>query len=131
MKTVGVHHLGTGAAAAVLLTVIVACAGTSPRYGAATPDDDADGRRLRTGAVATMASHEMAGAQYAGTVEEMIAGRFAGVHVSRNATGDFSLRIRGTSTLRGDGEPLYVIDGVRVRGGAVRRPLAAVHPRDV
>lgn len=48
-------------------------------------------------------------------VEELLAGRFPGVYVIRTPSGGWSLRIRGVSTLRGSGEPLYVVDGLPVR----------------
>lgn len=44
-------------------------------------------------------------------VEELIAGRFAGVQVLPTSSGGFSIRIRGLSTFTGNPEPLYVVDG--------------------
>ncbi|MGH2829576.1 MAG: TonB-dependent receptor plug domain-containing protein [Actinomycetota bacterium] len=41
-------------------------------------------------------------------------GRFPGVRVVRTPGGGFSIRIRGVSTLLGDTEPLYVVDGIPV-----------------
>ena len=56
-------------------------------------------------------------ASYAQTdsVDDLINGRFAGVHVLSNdgAPGSaFSVRIRGLRSFRGDSQPLYVLDGV-------------------
>lgn len=44
-------------------------------------------------------------------VEELIAGRFAGVQVLPTASGGFTVRIRGLATFTGNPEPLYVVDG--------------------
>lgn len=50
-------------------------------------------------------------------MEELFAGRFPGVEVLRVASGGISIRIRGTNTLLGSTEPLYIIDGARVQSG--------------
>lgn len=46
-------------------------------------------------------------------VEELLVGRFPGVHVFPTPNGGFSVRIRGAATV-GDREPLYVVDGMPV-----------------
>jgi TonB-dependent starch-binding outer membrane protein SusC len=46
-------------------------------------------------------------------VEELLAGRFPGVHVLPTRSGGFSVRVRGAAGL-GDREPLYVVDGMPV-----------------
>jgi TonB-dependent SusC/RagA subfamily outer membrane receptor len=48
-------------------------------------------------------------------VEELLMGRFAGVQVQPTATGGFTVRIRGISSFVGDGEPLYVVDGMPIQ----------------
>jgi TonB-dependent SusC/RagA subfamily outer membrane receptor len=45
-------------------------------------------------------------------VEELLAGRVAGVTVLPTHDGGFVVRIRGVTTLYGQTEPLYVIDGL-------------------
>ena len=50
-------------------------------------------------------------------MEELFAGKFAGVEVLRVPTGGISIRIRGSNTLLGSSEPLYIIDGARVQSG--------------
>lgn len=52
--------------------------------------------------------------QHADRVEDLIAGRFAGVEVIPLARGGSALRIRGVNTILGNTEPLYIIDGVPV-----------------
>ena len=49
------------------------------------------------------------------TVDQLLQGRAAGVQVTQNAANPnsgVSVRIRGTNSLRGNNEPLYVVDGV-------------------
>jgi TonB-dependent SusC/RagA subfamily outer membrane receptor len=50
-------------------------------------------------------------------VEELFAGRFPGVEVAKPPGGGITVRIRGASTVLGDSEPLYIIDGARVQSG--------------
>ena len=63
-------------------------------------------------------------------VEDLLVGRFAGVEVTRGSTGALVVRIRGGSSLRGDGQPLYVIDDQIIEpgpGGA----LMGINPWDI
>ena len=49
------------------------------------------------------------------TVDKMLKGRAAGVHVVSNSAAPgagFNIKIRGNSSFNGGGEPLYVVDGV-------------------
>jgi len=67
------------------------------------------------------------------TVDQMIQGKAAGVSVSNNSGqpgSAVSIRVRGTTSISGTNEPLYVIDGVPVSGDATGksmsgRPLAS------
>ncbi len=71
-------------------------------------------KRDLTGSVAKVSESENIARQY-NTVDAMLQGRAAGVQVTSNAgspNGAVSVRIRGTNSLRGNNEPLYVIDGV-------------------
>ena len=83
------------------------------------------------------------------SVDQLLQGRAAGVQVIQNlgAPGSgISVKIRGTSSLRGDNEPLYVIDGVIISsagedtdpisigdsgGGAAQNGLNGINPRDI
>ena len=49
-------------------------------------------------------------------VEEVMAGRFAGVRVMR-VPGGMVIRIREAGTVNGSGEPLYVVDGMPLQPG--------------
>lgn len=71
------------------------------------------------------------------TVEQAIQGRAAGVYVTQNSGqpgGGISVAIRGVSSLTGNTEPLYVIDGVQLQGGGTTNssnPLASLNPSDI
>jgi len=67
-----------------------------------------------TGAVTSIKVDETA-AQQSSTVDQLLQGRAAGVQVIQNGGSPgsgVSVRIRGASSLRGNNEPLYVVDGV-------------------
>lgn len=62
-------------------------------------------------------------------IEELFAGRFPGVEVFRVPSGGISIRIRGSSTVLGSSEPLYIIDGSRVQSGP--GGLLFIEPSDI
>lgn len=61
-------------------------------------------------------------------VEELFAGRFPGVEVF-NAPGGMQIRVRGQTTLHGNSEPLFVVDGTPLAAGT--GGLIALNPSDV
>ncbi len=70
------------------------------------------------------------------TIEQAIQGRAAGVYVTQNSGqpgGGISVVIRGISSINGNTEPLYVIDGVQIQGGGATNssnPLSGINPSD-
>jgi TonB-dependent SusC/RagA subfamily outer membrane receptor len=60
-------------------------------------------------------------------VFQMIQGRVAGVQVSSNGSGGYSVLIRGVSSFTGSNEPLYLLDGMPVDADA----FASISPCDV
>ena len=105
-------------------------------------------KRDLTGAVAKVSESESVARQYQ-TVDALIQGRAAGVQVSSNSGSPgsaISVRIRGTNSLRGNNEPLYVIDGVIISSAAedvvdassdgneyqsAQNGLTGLNPRDI
>jgi TonB-dependent starch-binding outer membrane protein SusC len=86
-------------------------------------------RGHNTSAVGSMQSDDVTSP--VSRVEEMMQGRFAGVQVTPDGRGGYSIRIRGTSTLYAGGntEPLIVIDGMPIQGfGNV---LNGLSPHDI
>ena len=124
-----------------LAVAAVACAGTGRRSPEATrprPEGDVvsvgygtQSRRHITGAVSSYIPTE-ADAHVA-RVETMLQGHIPGLEVIPQG-GDFTLRIRGFTTLReraGDNEPLLVIDDITVPAGSFASALAGIAPYDV
>jgi TonB-linked SusC/RagA family outer membrane protein len=67
-----------------------------------------------TGSITSVTVNETV-AQQNTTVDQLLQGRAAGVQVTQNAGSPgsgVSVKIRGASSLRGNNEPLYVVDGV-------------------
>ena len=104
-------------------------------------------RRDLTGSIATV---NMEGTEDApiSTIDQMLAGTSAGVQVTTASSepgGALSIRIRGTSSITGNSEPLYVIDGFPIEndiegssvgnGGRDRttppNPLSTLNPSDI
>lgn len=104
-----------------------------------------------TGSVTSIKTKEEEAAR-ATSFDKMLQGKAAGVMVSTGSSapgGSVSVRIRGTSSLRGNNSPLYVIDGNIIsnlgdtmdpmgqgNGGGNSRaeeqnPLAAISPQDI
>jgi len=63
-------------------------------------------------------------------IEQVLMGRFPGVTVTRTAEGGVAVRIRGTTSIRGSNEPLYVIDGVEIEPGP-GGSLTGINPHDI
>ena len=57
-------------------------------------------------------------------------GRFPGVEVTRTTDGGVSVRIRGTTSIHGSNEPLYVLDGIEIEPGP-GGSLAGINPYDI
>ena len=88
-------------------------------------------------------------ANQSGSVDQLLQGRSAGVQVTQNGGSPgsgISVKIRGTNSLRGNNEPLYVIDGVIISsagedviaaggignsGQETQNGLSGINPRDI
>jgi len=70
-------------------------------------------------------------------VAQGLAARVAGVQITQNNAapgGNISVRIRGTNSINGSSEPLYIVDGIQIsNGGAVTdvSPLSTINPNDI
>jgi TonB-linked SusC/RagA family outer membrane protein len=74
------------------------------------------------------------------SLDQVLQGRAAGVQVQQNSGmpgASNSIRIRGTNSLNASNEPIYVIDGVIIDGGATSNTntntnaLASINPADI
>ncbi|MGZ8377568.1 MAG: SusC/RagA family TonB-linked outer membrane protein [Gemmatirosa sp.] len=104
-------------------------------------------RRNVTGSVATVTTEALDKAPVA-TIDQVLQGTAPGVQVTTASSepgGALSIRIRGTSSITGNAEPLYVIDGFPIEndiegssagnGGRARttppNPLSTLNPSDI
>ncbi len=105
-------------------------------------------KRDVTGSISKVKESENVSRQYA-SVDALLQGRSSGVQVISNSGspgGAVSVRIRGTNSLRGNNEPLYVVDGVIISSAgedvmdastdaneiqAPQNGLTGLNPRDI
>jgi TonB-linked SusC/RagA family outer membrane protein len=70
-------------------------------------------------------------------VAQGLAARVAGVQITQNNAapgGNISVRIRGTNSINGSSEPLYIVDGIQIsNSGSVTdvSPLSTINPNDI
>ncbi|MBC6366694.1 TonB-dependent receptor [Algoriphagus sp. AK58] len=94
-------------------------------------------RRIETtGSISSVKSAEILQTPVA-NVAQGLQGRVAGLQVVQNSAapgGNVSVRVRGTNSIRGSSEPLFIIDGVQFNnGGGVNdlSPLSTINPNDI
>jgi TonB-linked SusC/RagA family outer membrane protein len=93
-----------------------------------------------TGAIASVKSTELVQTPVANVAQGLQA-RVSGVQVSQNTGapgGNISVRIRGTNSINGNSEPLYVVDGIQISNGSNNSseinsvsPLSTINPNDI
>ena len=62
--------------------------------------------------------------------DQILTAKFPGVWVTRTANGGISVRIRGTTSVEGSNEPLYVLDGIPIQAGPYGA-LTGIVPADI
>jgi len=105
--------------AAVLVATIAACA-HGQREAAQTPDPSP---------LSTVTSEDIA-RQPGMSLEQLLAGRIAGVRVTRAPGGGIAVQIRGPTSLSLSNAPLYVVDGVPIKPGP-NGTLSWINPYDI
>ncbi|AKQ45056.1 TonB-dependent receptor [Rufibacter radiotolerans] len=77
------------------------------------------------------------------SIDQALAGKVAGAQITQNSgnpAGGISVRLRGTSTVVGSGDPLYIVDGVIINnssselidlGGYAQNRLVDINPNDI
>lgn len=86
-------------------------------------------RRNLANAVASIPAEQVGGAPSSETVEKMLQGKVAGSNIEQNSGapgGGVQLRLRGVSTIIGESEPLWVVDGVVMSNVAIPSNANAV-----
>ena len=107
-----------------------------------TGNSVATSRKTLGNAISTVNSKDLANSN-ATSIDQALAGKVAGAQISQNSgnpAGGISVRLRGSSTVVGGGDPLYIIDGVIVNnnsselldlGGYAQNRLVDVNPNDI
>lgn len=111
-----------------ILSVIVIAAVTTScvSRGAPKPQTSPSAQATSSGTVTAKDIDQQPGR----SIEEILAGRVAGVQVGRNEEGAMTVRIRGSSSINSSNEPLYVIDGIPIQPGP-GGSLAGINPHDI
>ncbi len=93
--------------------------------------------------ISTLGSEDFSESKAVVSVGEALQGQIAGAVISRNSgnpSGGVSVRLRGASTLVGNSDPLYIIDGVIINnnssalidlGGYTQNRLVDINPNDI
>ncbi|WP_340106334.1 SusC/RagA family TonB-linked outer membrane protein [Rhodohalobacter sp. 8-1] len=98
-------------------------------------------RKTLTSAISSISSEDIANIPSAST-DQLMQGRAAGVQVSANSGtpgGGIFVKIRGTSSISGGSDPLYVVDGIPIQtgnyglglGGETTSAMADIAPSDI
>lgn len=98
-------------------------------------------RKTLTSAVSSVSGEDIENVPVAGT-DQLLQGRAPGVQVSANSGtpgGGIFVKIRGTTSISGGSDPLYVVDGVPIEtgnfglglGGETTSALADISPSDI
>jgi TonB-linked SusC/RagA family outer membrane protein len=99
-------------------------------------------RRTLGNAISTVNSRDIAHSA-ATSIDQALSGKISGAQITQNSgnpAGGISVRLRGTSTVAGAGDPLYIVDGVIVNnssaelldlGGYSQNRLVDLNPNDI
>ncbi len=73
-------------------------------------------------AVATVSSEDLVGRTAAQTLDGALSGKFAGAQITKSSGapgGGISVKLRGVTSINGNSQPLYIVDGVYVNNSSV------------
>ena len=99
-------------------------------------------RKTLTSGITSVKSEDIVNVPAASS-DQLLQGRASGVLVSTNSGtpgGGVSVRIRGTSSINGSSDPLYIVDGIPIQasnlaqrgvGGSTTNPIADINPSDI
>ncbi len=93
-------------------------------------------RKETTGSIVSIKAADLTQTPIA-NVAQGIQARVPGVQINQNSGapgGNVSVRIRGTNSITGTSEPLYVVDGIQIsNGGGINdvSPLSTINPNDI
>jgi TonB-linked SusC/RagA family outer membrane protein len=99
-------------------------------------------RKTLGNAISTVNAGDIANSS-ATSIDQALSGKISGAQITQNSgnpAGGISVRLRGTSTVAGSGDPLYIVDGVIVNnsstelvdlGGYSQNRLVDINPNDI
>ncbi|MFL5560618.1 MAG: TonB-dependent receptor plug domain-containing protein [Gemmatimonadaceae bacterium] len=104
--------------AGILATLLTACSHNAKTSGTTPPPRGADvtAEDMRT-------SPER-------SIEQQLMAKVPGITVSRTPSGGLAIRIRGATSISGNNNPLYVVDGLAVEAGP-EGEMPDVNPYDI
>jgi TonB-dependent SusC/RagA subfamily outer membrane receptor len=109
----------------VLVGLTVGCIGNVPPPVNDMPDPNPT--RALAGTTVTAEDLDQTPNQ---SIERALQGHIAGVIITQNAEGGISVRIRGQTTINGNTEPLFIIDGLPIEPGP-GGSLVGINPHDI
>ncbi|KQC02804.1 SusC/RagA family TonB-linked outer membrane protein [Pedobacter sp. Hv1] len=107
-----------------------------------TGNSVATSKKTLGNAISTVGAKDFANSN-ATSIDQALSGKLAGAQITQNSgnpAGGMSVRLRGSSTVVGAGDPLYIIDGVIVNntstelldlGGYAQNRLVDINPADI
>lgn len=93
-------------------------------------------KKETTGSIASVKASELTQTPVANVAQGLQA-RVSGIQINQNSGapgGNVSVRIRGTNSITGTSEPLYIVDGIQIsNGGGITdvSPLSTINPNDI
>lgn len=109
--------------------LVVGIASGCARAGGKSQGDIADTTRAAPPQTSTVTAEDIRRTPNE-PIETALMGRFPGVEVARSADGGISIRIRGTTSILGSNEPLYVLDGIPIQPSQ-NGSLSGINPYDI
>ncbi len=109
------------------LAIVVAGCSKSGKSSAPSPDPSRSDKASANASTVRAADIDKAPGE---SVEKTLEGRVAGVVVSQSPEGGIAVRIRGGSSVYGNSDPLYVLDGLPIIPGP-NGSLSGINPNDI
>ena len=110
----------------LLIGLIAGCA----HGGGAGTDEGDEPRRYPPSPRGSIVTSEDLERTPAEPIEKVLMSRIPGIWVTRTADGSLAIRIRGASSIQGNNEPLYIIDGIPIEPGP-NGALTGINPKDI
>lgn len=110
----------------LLVGLIAGCA----HGGAANTDDGDEPRKLPPSGRGSIVTSDDLERSPGESIEKVLMARIPGIYASRTSDGSLAIRIRGGSSLQGNNDPLYIIDGVPIEPGP-NGALTGINPKDI